>query len=1298
MGIGCLGLTPIFEVYTGSSNTFIGGSRAARMGDVTRQCNPASAMGAFGKAMGAIGVAAGGLSAAAATAGGNAQAASLAAAQAAADATALAMAALLGKDPGGPPGMGVIAYGDFSVKIGGFPMPDTLSVLGGMVKAALKLARGVAHVGRKFAKLRKQSSVDPSEPVSVVTGAVYGSFDDVVLRGECPFLWVRHYDGRWGDGPIGRGFRHFYEKTLALHRHRAVFVDYDGVEVEFERDASTGAFAPFSLGYRIETLEDRYAVHTPKGERWVFARPRARETALRLVAAESPRCGRLELVHDGAGRIVGSRQRARDGWIETHLQYDGEGRIVAVSRGERGKPSTTLAQYRYENGCMTAFGIGGRVHAAYRWADGLMIRAQDCTGYGFTWSYDHLGRCSSARGDDGLWGARFEYDVGRTRVTEEDGGVWVYDYDEHGTIRRITDPTGGVRQFRVDALGRIDQEIDPAGRITRWLYDSTGHNHARIDPWGAMLRPLDEDPRPADSRAHRIAEDARTLQLGHLALCEPELQVPAPSAGLFRCAAPRPVLEAVDARGRVVERSDADGRRERWVYDPRGNVVGYDDPDGRRHGWTYASWNLVAGRVDPNGGTTRLAYDHRQNPTRIEDPGGHVMRYRYDLAGRVVGVVNAGELEESYVYDAAGQLLEKRGADGATLVAYEYGDRGLATRRKLASGDEHDLAYDGRGRYTRASASGFVVELEHGRSGVIRDERDGLGVRVERGGTELVLLGRFRVQVREGDHGQRTLVTPDGSEHLLLRDRAGTVLRRHASSIAQVSRHDEDGRCAARYAWLEGRPEQPIWWARYDWSAAGELRRVHDSALGTTSYVYDAAHRVIEERPSDTAPYAIHYDAAGNITRSRGYAWMRYDERNRLVEAPGERFGYDDRHRLALHVRMDGSTARHRYDSLDRLVAIDTDGAPPWRAAYDGLGRRMYKQSGEERTTYYWQGDRLAAEVFSSGCVRIYVYASDAALVPLLFLDYDGIDADPAAGRVHYVFGNQIGMPVLVLDGEARLAWAARSLGAYGDVEVREGNRIDYDLRFPGHQLDRETGLHYNRFRYYSPRLGRYLQPDPAGQLGGIHLYAYPANPLADVDVLGLCAKKPGDASDTGDAAGPQTKKPGDAGPENADADAASTPPALRDWKQEIDENGMFRIEHCTALLRQMKEENPLLGQLKAKERDPNLTPAEARRILEDAKAQLAERGMTLKIVGQDVDMADVPEAVRPEKGNWGRFDDKTDTIYLDQRAFDEHPPSKALKEVRHETGAVALAREFGGKKAIPKSGPWWLTHLLDDT
>lgn len=42
-----------------------------------------------------------------------------------------------------------------------------------------------------------------------------------------------------------------------------------------------------------------------------------------------------------------------------------------------------------------------------------------------------------------------------------------------------------------------------------------------------------------------------------------------------------------------------------------------------------------------------------------------------------------------------------------------------------------------------------------------------------------------------------------------------------------------------------------------------------------------------------------------------------------------------------------------------------------------------------------------------------------------------------------------------------------------------------------GQYLDRETGFHYNTFRYFLPESGRFSQPDPIGLVGGGNLYRY---------------------------------------------------------------------------------------------------------------------------------------------------------------------------------------------------------------
>ncbi|WP_139217575.1 RHS repeat-associated core domain-containing protein, partial [Pseudomonas sp. NFPP24] len=78
---------------------------------------------------------------------------------------------------------------------------------------------------------------------------------------------------------------------------------------------------------------------------------------------------------------------------------------------------------------------------------------------------------------------------------------------------------------------------------------------------------------------------------------------------------------------------------------------------------------------------------------------------------------------------------------------------------------------------------------------------------------------------------------------------------------------------------------------------------------------------------------------------------------------------------------------------------------------------------------------------------------------------------------------------------------------AYGEITRLDIGKVDNPLRFQGQYFDQESGLHYNRHRYYNPDVGRYLTPDPVKLAGGINAYQYVPNPTAWVDPLGLSCK-----------------------------------------------------------------------------------------------------------------------------------------------------------------------------------------------
>ncbi|MCX2843207.1 RHS domain-containing protein [Microbulbifer thermotolerans] len=110
-------------------------------------------------------------------------------------------------------------------------------------------------------------------------------------------------------------------------------------------------------------------------------------------------------------------------------------------------------------------------------------------------------------------------------------------------------------------------------------------------------------------------------------------------------------------------------------------------------------------------------------------------------------------------------------------------------------------------------------------------------------------------------------------------------------------------------------------------------------------------------------------------------------------------------------------------------------------------------------------------------------------------------------GELYHYHLDHLGTPDTLTDSQGEIAWSVSYI-AYGNLAIKHCNRIEQPIRFQGQYYDEETGLHYNRFRYYDPEVGAFTQQDPIGLLGGVNNYRYVPNPVGWVDPYGLTCKE----------------------------------------------------------------------------------------------------------------------------------------------------------------------------------------------
>lgn len=207
---------------------------------------------------------------------------------------------------------------------------------------------------------------------------------------------------------------------------------------------------------------------------------------------------------------------------------------------------------------------------------------------------------------------------------------------------------------------------------------------------------------------------------------------------------------------------------------------------------------------------------------------------------------------------------------------------------------------------------------------------------------------------------------------------------------------------------------------------------------------------------------------------------------------------------------------------MGRLSRIDEGDKEIAAYRYNHRGERIAKMAGDKSAAYLYEDKQLSAELDGQGRItRQYIQLADTPIAAIetpqgvalasedswsaLLADLRTITTvlfSPDTTLV-WLHPNHLGAPEAVTDAQGKLIWQA-SYEPFGQARIKSG-AFTLNLRLPGQYEDAESGLYYNRQRYYDPDKGQYLTPDPLGSPDGPNRYAYVAhNPLKYVDPDGL--------------------------------------------------------------------------------------------------------------------------------------------------------------------------------------------------
>ncbi|MBN1207045.1 MAG: hypothetical protein JXB05_19325 [Myxococcaceae bacterium] len=866
--------------------------------------------------------------------------------------------------------------------------------------------------------------------------------------------------------------------------------------------------------------------------------------------------GLLEWVRDCAGRVVAFVHDKQGRLTEVKLPLSRESgfyRHLKYIYGARGD----LVEVVDAAGHSWKFEYQGH----------LLVQETDRAGLSFYFQYDGLGsaaRCVRTWGDGGIYDHVISYDVQKRKTLVEDslGAVTVYQLDELGMVVKVVDPHGAITEYAYDEdCGELAKEVDALGHVRASTYDARGNVVAVHGPDGASVH-IEYDARNLpvtatdplggvwswshDLEGHLVertnpagerkswgwkqglvawVEDApgrrTTFEYG-----------PQKSLRFTRATSGAVTEYEFDGLGRLVRMKDARGAILRCRYDANGQPFRLESPTGVIQERAYdAEGNLL--ELHSATQHVRFRYGHFHKMV-VREEGGATVRYVYDTEDRLTGVINEAGKVYSYGLDACGRVSEEMGFDGRTR-RYERDAAGRVTKTYLPNGQTTETAYDPANRIVKVSHSDgtgteFVYRID---GALVRAKNESAEVLFERDALGRVICerqGDLTVSSSFGVDGQRVLMeTSLGGRMAILRDELGQVSALHLGSAPsrtsqptvrferdalglETARHlpgevrvdwqrDVAGRLTRRRI-VRGGGAVVLDERAYKWRGEDQIAEIVNASYGPTLYQHDERGRLIAQRTRDGVIHRA-VDEVGNCYRSPHRVDRRYGPGGQLEEADGALYLHDENGQQTEKVEPDGRSWRYAWNAAGMLMEVERPDGKRVRFAYDAFARRTRKalvrigqddhEIVEEETRYAWDGHALIHEDSSEKGVTTW-YWQPSTFTPA---------AKEKAGEIWPIVPDHLGTPAELIGESGQVVWKMR-LQSLEAPSFEVGAADDCPWRWPGQYEDPETGLRYNRWRYFDASTERYISRDPLGLQAGLQVFGYVPDPTVAQDPLGL--------------------------------------------------------------------------------------------------------------------------------------------------------------------------------------------------